>query len=1024
MFWSPAQRTVNRGRASGGLLVGVKRNDLISSKIQIIDEEVVASIYDRRNRLVVRVVPIYLNFSFWQREYAKFENFLEKNHGLLGSCLFVGDFNGRVGSQQVLDEDILSLNTGLSTARCSEDSHVNTKGNKLLELFENFGLVILNGRTLGDEDGKITFIGNNGKSVVDFALVTNDFLESILKFKVLTQTYSDHLPIVTDFRIPFSSNEFQNYKLLPKLFWKAPKQNEYNNYVENSLRNLLHNNNIITMASITEIIYNAEKSWASPNNNCLFKTPWFDLECKKFRIKVFQLLKDYRKNNYCDIIKKRFDEVNGEYIAICKQKRETFYKNAASGLSGIKSTKDWWRWAKVINNKNKKDNCLVSSSELKVYFSNLLNRTSVSTDFYFVENFRSDIILDSDFTMSDLLSSLKSMDDQKAPGSDRIPIEFLKYGPDILHSTLLTLFNKIFNNEASFDNNSSIIIPLHKKGDKSIVSNYRGISLKNSFDKLYSKMLYDKLLKFVTTNKTLSEFQAGFRPGYSTNDNIFNLCNIVKIKWKQGIKKVFCFFVDFRAAFDCVPRSSLFYKLYKAGVSTKFLNALRKLYKNTTNAIWNGNELSEWFETLTGVKQGCILSPILFSLYINDLCKFIGGGVMIGDCSINALLYADDIVLIAEDKAVLQKMIDKLHEYCLIWGLEINLTKSQIMIMRKGGGRNAGVDKWFLNGSEIEIVKTYKYLGVEIKFNLNFNEYFKNRATKSKFMINSTWNNFIDNQWVDFRSKCELFNSVARSTLCCNAQNFGYKQVNLLEEVQRYFVKRSLGLPRSTPNYHLIVECGLREIYEFTLKLHMFYITNILFKLGDDRLPKHIAKYCILYKIDWYEQWIDFGNQHGLHWDFENEEQWKVNVGVVLKQVHNKSFSDALSRARGTTTHGCFNKLSYMNGNGIFNCGLETNILRTILLCRGGMISINDVPWRSGTEKICSLCNLRQNENVQHFMGICPVLKHIRQRHFNEEFLEEDKIIEYLNGPNWIKLYNYVKQAYSFRQTLINVFNH
>lgn len=112
---------------------------------------------------------------------------------------------------------------------------------------------------------------------------------------------------------------------------------------------------------------------------------------------------------------------------------------------------------------------------------------------------------------------------------------------------------------------------------------------------------------------------------------------------------MYCFFIDFKAAFDGVNRSCLFFKLNEIGVSFKFIKMLEILYKDTMNAVWDGGSLSDWFTTECGVKQGCKLSPVLFSLFLNDLVDYIGLGVDIRGKKVNMLLYADDVVFIAND---------------------------------------------------------------------------------------------------------------------------------------------------------------------------------------------------------------------------------------------------------------------------------------------------------------------------------------------------------------------------------------
>ena len=165
----------------------------------------------------------------------------------------------------------------------------------------------------------------------------------------------------------------------------------------------------------------------------------------------------------------------------------------------------------------------------------------------------------------------------------------------------------------------------------------------------------------------------------------------------------YAFFVDFSCAFDKISRNCLFYKLSCTGLSSKMIRLLRNSYENTTSRIWDGTSFSEPFIFNDGVKQGCILSPLLFSLYVNDLANELPGGVNVAGTNIKILLYADDIVILSDSATELQKMIDTLHTYCTTWKLTVNLSKSKIMIFRSGT-RFSRLLNWHFGDEIIEIV--------------------------------------------------------------------------------------------------------------------------------------------------------------------------------------------------------------------------------------------------------------------------------------------------------------------------------
>jgi len=178
--------------------------------------------------------------------------------------------------------------------------------------------------------------------------------------------------------------------------------------------------------------------------------------------------------------------------------------------------------------------------------------------------------------MRQVLSVTKN---NKAPGKDRISYEFYKNAPACFISEVLTLLNFIFLHEefpTAF--RCSLLVPLFKKGDPSIASNYRGLMFLNTLYKIFTGLLLCRINSWIDRNKILNEFQAGFRKGYSTIDNIFTLTNIVSLKLATN-KKVFVLFVDLTNAFDKILQNALFYKLSCLGLSGKTLKCCKAFTK-------------------------------------------------------------------------------------------------------------------------------------------------------------------------------------------------------------------------------------------------------------------------------------------------------------------------------------------------------------------------------------------------------------------------------------------------------------
>lgn len=266
---------------------------------------------------------------------------------------------------------------------------------------------------------------------------------------------------------------------------------------------------------------------------------------------------------------------------------------------------------------------------------------------------------------------------------------------------------------------------IHKKGDKFDPSNYRGISITSNLGKLFNKVTFNRLLKFINNNNLSSQNLIGFKEKSRTADHIFTLKSIVNIK-KSNHKKVFAAFIDLRKAFDTVWRTGLFYKILKNDFPPLISKILISMYTNTAYKI----SLSSPSER--GVKQGDVLSPLLFNFFIDDFVKHLNhtdmDPVVLENSSYNVLLYADDIVLLSESQSGLQNCLDHLYSYCESWKLEVNTDKSKVIVFNSNG--KTYKNTFLYNKTEIETVAQYNYLGITMKFNGNLD-----KARKAYFKI-------------------------------------------------------------------------------------------------------------------------------------------------------------------------------------------------------------------------------------------------------------------------------------------------
>ena len=229
---------------------------------------------------------------------------------------------------------------------------------------------------------------------------------------------------------------------------------------------------------------------------------------------------------------------------------------------------------------------------------------------------------------------------------------------------LHSIFNAMYNT-GYFPNTlcDALIVPIYKKGNTADPGNYRGISLLSCMTKLFTSILNKRLISWAENNDVITDAQFGFRPLHSTVDAIFALQTIVN-KYLSNKTRLYCCFVDFKRAFDTVDRVKMWQKISKLGIRGKALKIIQSLYSYVKSSVLLNGKLSDFFVNNIGVLQGEIISPLLFSLYVND-CEvdFISSGIApieLQELSLFLLMYADDMVVFSESASGLQFLLNSL----------------------------------------------------------------------------------------------------------------------------------------------------------------------------------------------------------------------------------------------------------------------------------------------------------------------------------------------------------------------------
>jgi hypothetical protein len=306
---------------------------------------------------------------------------------------------------------------------------------------------------------------------------------------------------------------------------------------------------------------------------------------------------------------------------------------------------------------------------------------------------------------------IKNLKPFSAAGPDGIGPQLLQEVREEVLPALTTIFRQsLSTGEVPEDWRRANVTPIFKKGKKTDPGNYRPVSLTSICCRILESIIRDSLMDHLLRNDLLANSQHGFMPNKSCCTNLLEFFEKVTSVVDQG-SPFDVIFLDFAKAFDKVPKERLLEKLRAHGVRGELLDWVRAWLTDRKQRVVLNGECSSWEEVLSGVPQGSVLGPPLFTVFINDLdqaVKFI------------ELLkkFADDTKLgqtaTQEGRACLQRALDMLCEWADQWGMEFNVKKCKVMHM----GHNNMEQEYYMNGHKLEVTEEERDIGVLVTKNL------------------------------------------------------------------------------------------------------------------------------------------------------------------------------------------------------------------------------------------------------------------------------------------------------------------
>ena len=390
---------------------------------------------------------------------------------------------------------------------------------------------------------------------------------------------------------------------------------------------------------------------------------------------------------------------------------------------------------------------------------------------------------------------LQDLDPSKAAGHDNIPTRLLKAAAPELAPSLARLYNQSFQRgDQPQDWRDATVSPLHKKGSRSELSNYRPISLLSVVSKTQERIVHQRLYRHV--EPLLPNDQSGFRAHDSTELQLTRLVHEISESRDHNLNVAACFF-DLSKAFDRVWHKGLLQKLRHLGIKDTLLEWLRSYLTRRRQRVRVGTDSSYWLPIPAGVPQGSVLGPLLFLVYTIDLPAACTN--VFTKCS----QFADDTALIATHhvkvtaEGSLQSAVTSAADWLKEWHLLVNATKTVTMSFVPGHQLRVT-----LNGALLQQVQEHRHLGVIIQSDLRWSSHIDHITKKTKKLLHQL-HKIRGN--LNVPSLLAIYSTYIRPVLEYGSlvlSNLSQSQRDQLERIQRRAARICLRIPLFRPVHH------------------------------------------------------------------------------------------------------------------------------------------------------------------------------------------------------------------------------
>lgn len=527
--------------------------------------------------------------------------------------------------------------------------------------------------------------------------------------------------------------------------------------------------------------------------SCPYVYPaWFSKELRQCLERKAHL-HHLHKVSGCPTAYKMYSDCRRQAKQLLKRDRQAYIDRVETSLRQDPS--QFWRFMHSYRSRSSKISTVhtaagkacTDSTEianlLASHFSSSFSAVNTGNTDYADKTLQADCLAAMPVTETEICEALRKMKAKKSCGHDGIPSFIVKGCGPILTPILRHIFNLCIQSGVFPTTwKHSIVAPIFKSGDPSLVVNYRPVSLICSLSKVLELVLYGRLYSYFS--QKLCTQQHGFIPHRSP---VTNLCAFLSkvVPAVHSRHQIDVIYFDLSKAFDTVSHSLLLQKLDHYGICKMYLMLFESYLSNRTNVVRVAGCFSGEFRSTSGVPQGSNLGPLLFLIFINDLAERMQHSEM--------LLFADDIKIFrpidrASECSLLQDDINTVSAWCSANMLRINPSKTNVISYHR---RQVPIQFLYkLHGGSIARVSTVRDLGVHIDSSLSFKHHIE--KTGSDAMKSLGLLTRVTKEFTDPTCYLSLFRALVRSRLeyCSVVWNSVPQYLSLsLERVQMRFVR-------------------------------------------------------------------------------------------------------------------------------------------------------------------------------------------------------------------------------------------